>query len=352
MNLKGGVKATMRAAVYRGHREVRLEECPIPKIGPGELLVKVRGCGLCATDVSKVDHALVTPPAVLGHEVVGTVASQGEGVAGFTTGQRVVVSHHVPCYACHYCKHGNYSMCRTFKASNIDPGGFAEYIRVPALNVRYATFPIPEGLSDEEAAFTEPLGCCLRGVKRLNPLLEDVVLVFGLGSIGLMLTQLLKLYRARVIGLDPLKDRLQRAKALGAEVAVTPGEAQVSREVARLTEGRGADAAILTAGGPQGLEQALELMRDGGILLLFASDPKRPGTELDMHRFFHRELTLQSSYSPSTIELQEALTLLTDRTIQVRDLITHRVKLAELAHGMHLFREKQALKVFVEVDAS
>jgi L-iditol 2-dehydrogenase len=342
----------MRAAVYRGNRETRLEERPIPKIGPGELLVKVRGCGLCATDVSKVDHALVAPPAVLGHEVVGTVASQGEGTGGFTTGQRVVVSHHVPCYACHYCKHGNYSMCRTFKSSNIDPGGFAEYIRVPALNVRYATFPIPDALRDEEAAFTEPLACCLRAVKRLHPLLGDTVLVVGLGSIGLMLTQLLRLYRVRVIGLDPLTDRLERAKTFGAEIALNPGEKKVRREVTRLTEDRGADAAILTAGGPKGLQQALELLRDGGTALLFASDPKRPGAELDMHHFFHRELTLQSSYSPSTIELQEALILLTEGTIKVRDLVTHRVKLAELAHGMHLFREKGALKVFVEVDAS
>lgn len=343
---------TMRAAVYRGNRETRLEEVPIPRIGPGELLVKVRGCGLCATDVHKVDHALVAPPAVLGHEVVGTIAASGEGVEGLAPGQRVVVSHHVPCYACHYCKHGNYSMCRTFKASHIDPGGFAEYIRVPALNVRYATFPIPEGLRDEEAAFTEPLACCLRGVKRLHLLLGDAVVVVGLGSIGLMLTQLLKLYRARVIGLDPLPDRLKGAEAFGADVALSPAEAQVPKEVARLTDGRGADAAILTAGGPQGLAQTLELLRDGGTLLLFASDPKRPITEFDMHRFFHRELALQSSYSPSTIELQEALTLLAEGTIRVRDLITHRIKLAELGHGMYLFRERRALKVFVEVDAS
>jgi L-iditol 2-dehydrogenase len=284
--------------------------------------------------------------------VVGTVAALGEGVEKFAIGERVVVSHHVPCYACHYCKHGNYSMCRTFKASNIDPGGFAEYIRVPALNVRYATFPIPQGLRDDEAAFTEPLACCLRAVKRLHPLLGDTVLVVGLGSIGLMLTQLLKLYRVRVIGLDQLADRLEWAKAFGAELALNPGEEKVPKEVTRLTEGRGADAAILTAGGPKGLQQALELLRDGGILLLFASDPKRPRAELDIHRFFHRELTLQSSYSPSTIELQEALTLLAEGTIKVGDLITHRVKLADLAHGMHLFREKRAFKVFVEVEAS
>lgn len=340
----------MQAARYQGNRQIRLEALPVPRIGPGELLVKVRGCGLCATDVSKVDHALVRPPAVLGHEVVGTVAALGEGVEGLTIGERVVVSHHVPCYACHYCKHGNFSMCRTFKASNIEPGGFAEYIRVPALNAQYATFPIPSHLEDEEAAFTEPLACCLRAAKRLSPLLHDTVLVYGLGSIGLMLVQVLKLYRARVIGLDLLSERLERAKSLEADLTINPGQAEVAQAVRDVTLGRGADAAILTAGGPRALGEAIELLRDGGAVILFASEPGDPRVDLDIHRFFHRELTLMSSYSPSTVELQEALALLADRTVRVKALVTHRVPLADLTHGMRLFRDKDALKVFVEVE--
>jgi L-iditol 2-dehydrogenase len=340
----------MQAAVYQGNRQIRLEELSMPKIGPGELLVKVKGCGLCATDVSKVDHALVKAPTVLGHEVVGTVAAVGEGVREITTGERVVVSHHVPCYACHYCKHGNFSMCRTFKDSHIDPGGFAEYLRVPALNVRYATFPIPPTLEDEEAAFTEPLACCLRGVKRLHPLLCDTVLLFGLGSIGLMLAQLLKLYRTRVIAFDLIPDRLARAKTLGADLTLAPGRPEVAQAVRDATEGRGADAAIVTAGGPRAFAQAIDLLRDGGVLLLFASEPGHPSVDLDIHRFFYRELSILSSYSPSTIELQEALALLADRTVRVKELITHRIPLPDLAEGMRLFREKEALKVFVEVE--
>jgi len=345
-----GIPDTMKAAVYQGNRQIRLEALPVPRIGPGELLVKVKGCGLCATDVGKVDHALVGPPAVLGHEVVGSVAALGDGVEGRTVGERVVVSHHVPCYACHYCRHGNFSMCRTFKASNIDPGGFAEYIRVPALNTRYATFPIPPHLEDEEAAFTEPLACCLRAVKRLNPLLHDTVLLYGLGSIGLMLVQVLKLYRARVIGLDLLGERCERAKAFGADVTLTPGQAEVAQAVQEVTQGRGADAAILTAGGPRVLGGAIDLLRDGGVVMLFASDPGDPMGELDIHRFFHRELSLVSSYSPSTVELQEALALLVERTVRVKALVTHRVPLADLNQGMRLFRDKEALKVFVEVE--
>jgi L-iditol 2-dehydrogenase len=340
----------MRAAVYHGNRQIRLESLPVPGIGPGELLVKVRGCGLCATDTGKVDHALVTPPAVLGHEVVGTVAAVGARGEGRTIGERVVVSHHVPCYACHYCKHGNVSMCRTFKASHIDPGGFAEYIRVPALNAQYATFPVPSHLEDEEAAFTEPLACCLRAVKRLNPLLHDTVLLYGLGSIGLMLVQVLKLYRARVIGFDLIGDRCARAKALGADVTVTPGQTDVAQIVREATQGRGADAAILTVGGPRVLAGATDLLRDGGVAMLFASDPAQPKGELDIHRFFHRELSLVSSYSPSTVELQEALVLLTERTVRVKALVTHRVPLADLDQGMRLFRDKGALKVFVEME--
>jgi L-iditol 2-dehydrogenase len=340
----------MKAAVYQGDRQIRLEALPIPTIGAGELLVRVKGCGICATDVSKVDHALVKPPTVLGHEVAGTVAVLGDGVQGFTIGERVVVSHHVPCYACHYCKHANFSMCRTFKASHIDPGGFAEYIRVPALNVQYATFPVPPQLDDEEAAFTEPLACCLRGVKRLGLLLHDTVVLIGLGSIGLMLLQVLKLHRARVIGLDLLSDRLQRAKTLGADLTLHPGQAEVRKAVREVTEGRGADAAILTAGGPQTFVGTVDLLRDGGVLMLFASDPSHPTAHLDIHRFFHRELSIVSSYSPSTIDLQEALALLADRTVRVKDLVTHRVPLAELDRGMLLFRDKEALKVFVEME--
>ncbi|MCZ6550898.1 MAG: alcohol dehydrogenase catalytic domain-containing protein [candidate division NC10 bacterium] len=340
----------MRAAVYQGNRQIRLEELPIPRTGPGELLVRVTGCGICATDVSKVDHALVNPPAVLGHEVAGTVALLGDGVQGLTIGQRVVVSHHVPCYACHYCKHGNFSMCRTFKTSNIDPGGFAEYMRVPALNVQYATYPIPPHLEDEEASFTEPLACCLRGVKRLCPLIHDTVLLFGLGSIGLMLLQVLKLHQVRVICLDPLSERLEGAKVLGADLTLNPGQPELSQAVRDVTEGRGADAAILTAGGPQVFTRAIDLLRDGGVLLPFASDPSSPRVDLDIHQFFHRELSIVTSYSPSTIELQEALALLADRTVRVKDLVTHRVPLAELERGMHLFRNKEALKVFVEME--
>lgn len=345
-------KQMMKAAVYRGNRQIHLESLPIPKIGPGELLVRVTGCGICATDVSKVDHALVESPAVLGHEVTGTVVLLGDGVQQFAVDERVVVSHHVPCYACHYCKHGNFSMCRTFKASHIDPGGFAEYIRVPALNARYATFPIPPHMEDEEASFTEPLACCLRGVKRLGPLLYDTVLLVGLGSIGLMLVQVLKLYRARVIGLDPLPDRRERAKALGADVTLDPGQPEVVEAVRELTEGRGADGVILTAGGPQTFTAAIDLLRDGGVLMLFASDPGQPTVHLDIHRFFHRELNMVSSYSPSTIELQEALALLADRTVRVKELVTHHVPLDDLGRGMHLFRSKEALKVFVEAETA
>lgn len=340
----------MKAAVYQGNRQTRLQTVPIPRVGPGELLVKVTGCGICATDVIKVDHALVEVPTVLGHEVAGTVAGQGDHVHGFRVGERVVVSHHVPCYACHYCKHGNVSMCRTFKTSNIDPGGFAEYIRVPAPNVQYATFPIPPHLEDEEAAFTEPLACCLRGIKRLGPLLHDTVVLVGLGSIGLLLLQVLKLHRVRVIGLDPLAERLERAKVLGAELTLNPAQPDVLETVREVTAGRGADAAILTAGGPQAFAGTIDLLRDGGVFMLFASDPSQPMAQLDIHQFFHRELGLVSSYSPSTVDLQEALALLADRTIQVKELVTHRVPLAELDRGMRLFRTKEALKVFVEME--
>jgi L-iditol 2-dehydrogenase len=156
----------VRAAIFHGDGRLAPGEWPRPSVGPGELLLRLRGCGLCGSDIAKILAPGTRGPAVLGHEVVGDVVEAGEGVAGFGIGDRVVAAHHVPCGTCHYCRRGSESMCRAFKTSNLDPGGFAEYVRVPPANVRRATFRIPDHLTDEEASFVEPLACCLRAVDR------------------------------------------------------------------------------------------------------------------------------------------------------------------------------------------
>src|SRR5438552_272779 len=174
----------VKAAVLREAGRLRAETWARPAIGPGELLLRLRGCGLCGSDIAKVGAAATKVPLVLGHEVVGDVIDVGGGVAEFALGDRVVAAHHVPCGACHYCRRGSESMCAAFKTSNLDPGGFAELVRVPAVNVRHATFKVPPHVSDEAASFVEPVACCLRAVERARVEHGDTAVVICLGSIG------------------------------------------------------------------------------------------------------------------------------------------------------------------------
>ena len=334
----------MNAAVYMAPGVVALGEWPMPVIGAGELLLKVRGCGLCGSDVVKIRSGRVTPPAVFGHEVVGDVVAVGGGAGGFEVGDRLVVAHHVPCFACHYCRRGSPSMCRSFKTANLDPGGFAEFVRVPAPNVRHAAFKVPKTLSDEAASFTEPLACCLRAVKRAGVLSGDVAWVIGLGSVGCLFVQLLHRAGARVLGSDPLATRVALGQKFGAEAFQT---LEALGERAReLTDGRGVDLVLVTAGGAPVLRPAAAGLRDGGTIHCFAGGE---GEELplSLDALYHRELTLTATYSSSPAELAEAFELLVQGQIQVDGLITHRLPLSRLAEGVALTVEREAVKVFV-----
>src|SRR5207302_2703757 len=202
----------MKAAVLREGGRLVAEEWPRPALGEGDVLLRLKGCGLCGADLAKIGDPGTRVPVVLGHEVVGEVAAIGAGVAECAIGDRVVAAHHVPCGTCHYCRRGSESMCRAFKASNLDPGGFAEYVRVPPANVRHASFRVPEHLSDEEASFVEPLACCLRAVDRARVEPGDTAVVVGLGSIGCLFTQLLARAGAAVAGADPLAPRAALAR--------------------------------------------------------------------------------------------------------------------------------------------
>ncbi len=345
----------MRAAAYYAPDQLRLEERPMPAPGPGELLVRVSGCGLCGSDLAKIVHRSVPDATILGHEVVGRIAAVGPG--GATTaggirlaeGERVVVGHHVPCFACHYCKHGSVSQCRTFKTLNLDPGGLAEYVRVPARNAAYATFPVPPALADAEAAFTEPLACCLRAVKRSGLLLGDSVVVVGLGSIGLLLVQLARHFRAAVVGSDPVAARRRLALELGAGAAVDPADGSVVEAARAVSGGRGADVVILTVTAGSVLADALAAVRDGGTVVVFAGPEPSAVVPLDLRQVYHREVTLLPSYSPSPVELEEALGLIADGAVRVSPLVSHRVPLAAAAEGVRLALTREALKVFVEI---
>ena len=319
-------------------------EWPRPSVGAGELLLRVRGCGLCGSDIAKIVPAPARMPAVLGHEVVGDVVEAGPGVAGFGVGDRVVAAHHVPCGACHYCRRGSESMCRAFKASNLDPGGFAEYVRVPPANVRHATFRIPAHLTDEEASFVEPLACCVRAIDRARVEPGDTVLVIGLGSIGCLLVQLARRAGAAVLGVDPLAGRAMLARQLGARGA--GDAAAVAAAVHEASEGRGADHVIVTGGGVDVLPWAVGCAREGGTLHFFAGGSGE-ALPLPLATLYHRELTVTSTYSSSPATLARAFWLLAAGKVEVDRLITHRLPLERLAEGVDLMRRREALKVYV-----
>lgn len=333
----------MRAAVHAGVGEIRLETRPAPRIGAGELLLRVRGCGLCGSDLAKL-RGPAPRPAVLGHEVVGEVAEIGPDAGDFHLGERVVVAHHVPCSACHYCRRGSVSMCRAFKASNLDPGGFAEYVRIPAENVRHVTYRVPPEMSDAVASFTEPLGCCVRAIRRCAVEAGDTVVVAGLGAMGCLLLQLARRRGARVVGVDPLAARRALAEALGAEAGVAPDE--VGAALAGPSRGRGADVAVLTAAAPTLVPAAFGWVRDGGAVHLFVGEGE---ASLPLGELYKRELTLTATYSSSPADLAEAFDLLRSGAVRVSELCSHRVPLERLAEAVGLMERREALKVFVEV---
>ena len=333
----------MRAVIFQGAGRLAPADVPRPAAGAGELLLRLRGCGLCGSDIAKLADPAARVPAVLGHEVVGDVVEAGEGVGGFAVGDRVVAAHHVPCGECHYCRRDSESMCRAFKESNLDPGGFAEFVRVPAANVRSATFRVPEHLTDEEASFVEPLACCLRAVERARVQPGDTAVVVGLGSIGCLFVPLLARAGAAVVGVDQQPDRVEGGRARGIDARV-PDEADA--RVSALSAGRGADHVIITGGATPALEWAVRVVRDGGSIHAFAGGPG-DALPVALETLYHRELTVTTTYSSSPGTLARAFWLIAAGKVDVEGLVSHRLPLERLAEGVELMRRRQALKVYV-----
>ena len=333
----------MRAVIFQGAGRLAPADVPRPAAGAGELLLRLRGCGLCGSDIAKLADPAARAPAVLGHEVVGDVVEAGEGVGGFAVGDRVVAAHHVPCGECHYCRRGSESMCRAFKESNLDPGGFAEFVRVPAANVRSATFRVPEHLTDEEASFVEPLACCLRAVERARVQPGDTAVVVGLGSIGCLFAPLLARAGAAVVGVDQQPDRVEGGRARGIDARVLD---EADARVRALSAGRGADHVIVTGGATRALEWAVRIVRDGGSIHAFAGGPG-DALPVALETLYHRELTVTTTYSSSPGTLARAFWLIAAGKVDVEGLVSHRLPLERLAEGVELMRRRQALKVYV-----
>ncbi|MEM3566054.1 MAG: zinc-dependent dehydrogenase [Candidatus Bathyarchaeia archaeon] len=338
----------MKAAVYYSQLDIRIEEMPIPQISDDEVLVKMKACGICGSDL--MDWYLKNrAPLVLGHEPSGVIVEKGKNVKSFDVGDRVFVHHHVACLKCHYCLRGDYTLCEQFHKTNIVPGGFAEYFRVPAPNLQLDTLKIPENLSFEEATLIEPVGCCIRAIKKCGIHKGDTIAVIGAGATGIIHTVLAKIFGARKVIVSDLIDfRLKFAEKFGADVTVNPLNQNLATIVKRETGGRGVDLAIITAPSLEAYKTGLGICRKGGKLCVFA--PTDPGKilEISPKQLFFNELQIIPSYSTSHIETREALEMIKSGKIRVKDLITHRFPLKETAKAFKTaLEDKESLKVIV-----
>jgi len=339
----------MRVAVWYNNRDVRIEERPKPEIGEGELLVRVVASGICGSDVMEW-YRLDRAPLVLGHEIAGEVVEVGRGVEPYKVGDRVAVAHHVPCNTCHYCLSGNPTVCDTLRRTNFDPGGFAEYVRLPAINVDRGVFLLPDDVSFEEATFVEPLACILRGQRRANPQPGQSVFVIGSGISGLLHVQLARALGASlIVAVDINAYRLEAAEKFGADAAIGADEFLPDR-LRVLNGGRLADLVIVCTGAVTAVNQALASVERGGTVLFFA--PTAPGSTVPVSindLFWRNDITLTTSYAGSPADYTAALRLIHARRLPVGEMITHRLGLAETGLGFKLVAgAKESLKVIIE----
>jgi L-iditol 2-dehydrogenase len=356
---KHSIPTTMRAAVYRGVNDVRVETVPVPNIGPGELLVRVHTCGICGTDLKKIASGSHSAPRIFGHETSGVVAAAGEGVSQFKAGDRVVVFHHIPCGECYYCRHKTFAQCETYKkvgcTAGFEPsgGGFAEYVRVMDWIVDHGTVLIPGGVSLEQACFVEPVNTCMKGIETLQLIPGESVLVIGQGPIGIILSTLAKRSGARVITSDLYPERLTISKSFGLENGIDASRADTVKTVREQTEGRGADAAILAVGGNGLIRTAMDAVRPGGRVLLFAQTVRGEAT-IDPAAICVDEKRLLGSYSAS-VELQEdSVRFVMSREMNLEGLISHRFSLSDSVEALKLAARPQpdSMKIVIQAGSS
>jgi len=353
------IPTTMRAAVYRGVDDVRLETVPVPRIGAGELLVRVHTCGICGTDLKKIASGSHSAPRIFGHETSGVVAAVGDAVGAFKPGDRVVVFHHIPCGECYYCRHKTFAQCETYKkvgcTAGFEPsgGGFAEYVRVMDWIVDHGAVRIPDEISFEQACFVEPVNTCMKGIETLQLVAGESVLVIGQGPIGIILSSLAKRSGARVITSDLYPERLTISKSFGLENAIDASRADTVKTVREWTEGRGADAAIVAVGGNSLIGAAMDAVRPGGRVLLFAQTVRGEAT-IDPAAICVDEKRLLGSYSAS-VELQaDSVRFVMSREMDLERLISHRFSLSDSIEALKLAANPQpdSMKIVIQAGSS
>ena len=336
------VPSTMRAAVYRGKGNVVVETVPVPAIGAGEVLIRVAACGICGTDLKKIEHGFVAPPQIFGHEVSGTVVAVGHGVTKWKLGDRVMSFHHVPCGACFYCDLRLFSQCPGYKkvglTAGFDPngGGFAQFVRAMPWVAERGMVAIPDDISFDEASFIEPVNTCIKAVEKARVGAGETVVVMGLGPIGLLLGMLSRLGAAAVIGSDPMAERRAKSISLGLDFAVDPRGGRLVEEIYSRTHGRGADAVLVAVPIPGALKDALSLVRPGGRVLLFAQNDPSMRIEFPAAAVGVEEKEILGSYSAAIDRAEQAANLIFTRKLPVGKLISHRFSLEDMDRALKL----------------
>ena len=335
MNQVAPIPSQMLAAVYEAPGRVAVRSVPVPEIRAGELLVRVESCGICGTDLKKITKGLQPPLRIYGHEFAGTVVATGKD-APSQVGRRVAVYHHVPCRSCYFCRNGAYTQCQQYKKTGTTAGfapaggGWAQYVRVMDWIARDGVVEVPPSVSFDQASLMEPLNTCLKCVDTVAPRADETIVVFGQGAIGLILTRLCALRGARVVGVDLMESRLDRSSRFGACCAVNPAAADLRERVGSLTAGRGADAAFVAAPSAKAVEDAINITRPAGRIMLFAQTEKQQEMLLPVGQICVLEKFILGSYS-SSIDLNEKVSeLLFSNEVRANELITHRFPITEI----------------------
>ncbi|MEW6368548.1 MAG: zinc-dependent dehydrogenase [Acidobacteriota bacterium] len=341
----------MRVGMYYNNRDVRVEEMPVPRIGPGEMLVKVVASGICGSDVLEW-YRVKKAPRVLGHEIAGDIVEVGDGVRNYKVGDRVFVAHHIPCNTCRYCLKGYHTACETLHTTNYDPGGFAEYLRVPRLNVDRGVFVLPDDVTYDEGTFVEPLGCVIRGqrVAHLKP--GDTVLILGSGISGLLhLLAARAMGAGRIFATDINEYRLRMAKELGADVVMHASE-DVPGRVLVENDNRRVDIAIVCTGALPAFKQALRAVDRGGTVLCFATTEPDVEIPVPMNEFWRNEVRMLPSYGCAPLDAVVAIDLIRTKRMPLDRLITHKLSLDQIGLGFRLVAEAaESMKVIIEPHA-
>jgi len=338
----------MFACLINGQGQAEIEDVPVPRLHPGDVLIKLAAAGICGTDIEKV-HGAYGPGGILGHEVSGTIASVGDEVTDLRKSDRVIAHHHVPCYNCQYCQRGDHTMCDLFRKTNFDPCGLAEYFRVPETNVtRGAVIRLPPEASFEEGSMLEPTACCMRALNTAEVKQGDSVLVVGLGPTGLTQIQLLrKMGPSTIIGADLLPHRLEMAHKLGASEAIDASSKDIPEHVTKLTR-VGVDLAIVSTGNPKAIHAALASVRKGGKLLLFGAPAQGSTIDLDVGALFSRQISIVTSYSCVESDIHRALGFLTRGEIDLRSMVTDRFALRYAPKALeHARTSRTAVKTMI-----